>query len=49
MTATAATGGLAGWAERSAVRRAERLTVGGPVPGLAFHLSQADRDPFSIR
>ena len=33
MAVAAATGGLAGWAERSALRRASRLTAGGPVPG----------------
>jgi len=31
--AAAATGGLAGWAERSARRRVGRLTAEGPVPG----------------
>ena len=31
--AAAAGGGLTEWAERSAVRRAGRLTAGGPVPG----------------
>jgi hypothetical protein len=31
--AAAAGGGLTGWAERSALRRAGRLTAGGPVPG----------------
>jgi hypothetical protein len=33
MAAAAASGGLVGWAERSALRRAGRLTAGGPVPG----------------
>ncbi len=33
MAAAAAGGGLAEWAERSALRRAGRLTAGGPVPG----------------
>ena len=34
MTAAAAAGGgLAEWAERSALRRAGRLTDGGPAPG----------------
>src|ERR1700678_4075226 len=33
MTATAATGGLAEWAERSALLRVDRLTAAGPVPG----------------
>src|ERR1700674_2936258 len=33
MTVAAAGGGLAEWAERSALRRAGRLTAGGPVPG----------------
>ena len=33
MAVAAAAGGLTGWAERSAVRRAGRLTAGGPVPG----------------
>ncbi len=31
--AAAAGGGLAGWAERSALRRAGRLTAAGPVRG----------------
>jgi hypothetical protein len=33
MAAAAVGGGLAEWAERSALRRAGRLTAGGPVPG----------------
>jgi len=33
MAAAAAGGGLAEWAERSALRRAGRLTAAGPVPG----------------
>ena len=33
MAAAAAGGGLTEWAERSALRRADRLTAGGPVPG----------------
>ena len=34
MAAVAArAGGLAGWAERSALRRAGSLIAGGPVPG----------------
>ncbi len=33
MAVAAAAGGLAGWAERSAVRRVGRLTAGGLVPG----------------
>ena len=33
MAVAAAAGGLTGWAERSAVRRAGRLTAGGLVPG----------------
>jgi site-specific DNA recombinase len=33
MAVSAAGGGLAGWAERSAVRRASRLTAGRPVRG----------------
>jgi DNA invertase Pin-like site-specific DNA recombinase len=33
MAAAAVGGGLAGWAERSALRRASGLTAGGPVPG----------------
>jgi site-specific DNA recombinase len=33
MAVAAAAGGLAGWAKRSAVRRAGRLTAGGLVPG----------------
>src|SRR6266699_3472040 len=33
MAVAAASGGLVGWAERSALRRAGRLTAGGPVPG----------------
>ena len=33
MAAAAAGGGLTEWAERSALRRAGRLTAGGPVPG----------------
>ena len=31
--ASASGGGLAGWAERSALRRAGHLTAAGPVPG----------------
>ena len=55
MTVAAASGGLAGWAERSVLRRAGRLTAAGPVPGrrrFAFYgrVSTEDRqDPVTSR
>ena len=55
MAVAAAAGGLTGWAERSAVRRAGRLTAGGLVPGrlrFAFYgrVSTEDwQDPVTSR